>query len=134
MARPAGHPDTLPPEQRDKLIAAFDFVGRTGARSVQLRWSDDEKPVIWMMVAEYRLDGDGKLAKEGKPVFEVDASTDPIRATLRLCERLADGGMCTHCGRPSGLDPDTLDTMPLNDLICWFQWDPGSKKFIRGCA
>src|SRR3954471_20750719 len=100
MTTPADHPDQLPQEQRDKLVAAFNFVGGTGAKSVQLRWSDDEQPVVWMAVAEY-----------GPPRYdetnhEVDASIHPVRAMLRLCERLADGGMCNHCKRPSGLDPD----------------------------
>jgi len=107
-----------------KLTAAIDFIGRTqGARQVQIRYSDDEQPVVWFVVALY--DGGG---------WEADAAPEPVRAALRLCERLADGGRCTHCGRPTGLDPDTLETMPLNELICWYQMDPGTKRFTRGCA
>ena len=128
------HPDGLPQEQKDKLIAAFEFVRRTGARNVQLRWSDDEQPVVWMMVASYQIGEDGRPVPDGGTVrHEVDASLHPVRAALRLCERLADGGQCTHCGRPCGLDPDTLDTMPLNHLVCWYQFDPEMKKFRRGC-
>jgi hypothetical protein len=134
MSRPTDHPDALPQAERDRLLAAFDFVRRTGAKSVQLRWSDDEQPVVWMMVAEYHVDANGRPARDGGEVrHEVDASLDPVRACLRLCERLADGGQCTHCGRPAGLDPDSLDTMPLNELVCWYQYDPELKTFRRGC-
>lgn len=112
----------LTQEQQDKLSAVIAFIGHTGAESVNLRYQDDEQPVIWMMIASY---------PNGK--HEVDASLDPVRAALRLCERLADGGQCQHCGRPSGLDPDTYDTMPLNNVICWYQYDPETKRFRRSC-
>lgn len=112
----------IPQEQQDKLMAAIDFVRRTGAMSVELRFQDDDKPVIWMAVAAYP-----------NGVHEVDASLSPIRAALRLCERLADGGQCTHCGKPSGLDPNTYDTMPMSNIVCWYQYDPETKKFRRGC-
>ena len=110
------------PENSRKLIAAVTFINRTGASQFQLRYSDDEQPVIWMAIVTYR---DGKQ--------EVDASLDPIRAVLRLCERLADGGTCTHCGRPTGLEPDSLDTMPMNKQICWWQYDPELGQFRRAC-
>lgn len=109
-------------EEQEKLTAAVALIGRTGAAHFQLRYSDDEKPVVWMAVAVYRED-----------LAEVDASLDPVRAVLRLAERLVDGGQCVHCKRPTGLDPDSLDTMPLNDTICWWQWDPELKVFRRGC-
>lgn len=104
-----------------KMTAALTFIRRTGATSVQIRFSDDEQPVVWMVVASY---GDR---------HEVDASLDPERAALRLCERIADGATCTHCNRPCGLDPDSLETMPMNKLICWYQYDPELEKFRRGC-
>ena len=66
-------------------------------------------------------------------IYEVDASLDPERAVLRLAERLIDGGICVHCQRPAGLDPDSLDSMPMNKMICWYQYDPGTKRFVRGC-
>ena len=121
---------TLEPSQssKDKLLAAIEFIRRTGASQVQVRYSDDEQPIIWFVVAVY----DGKNPAKITGV-EVDASTSPIRAALRLCERLADGGECQHCGRPTGLEPDLLLTMPFNDKICWYQYDPELKKFRRGC-
>lgn len=116
-----------------KMLAAIDFIRRCGASQVQIRYSDDEEPDIWFVVAIF--DGKAKnpwgIKVEG---VEVDASVDPLRAALRLCERLADGGRCAHCKRRCGLDPDTMMRMPLDDIFCWYQYDPGSKTFIRGCA
>jgi hypothetical protein len=106
----------------ERFIAAIEFIRKTSSTGFQIRYSDDETPTVWFAVAEYP---DNK--------FEVDASLDPIQAALRLCERLCDGGQCRHCGRPTGLEPDSIETMPLNRTICWYQYDPELKKFRRGC-
>jgi hypothetical protein len=106
----------------DRFKAALDLMRRAGAEQVQIRYSDDELPVIWFVVACF-----------ANNKAEVDASLDPVRAALRLCERLVDGGICTHCNRPAGLEPDQIETMPLNDLICWYLYDPELKTFRRGC-
>lgn len=112
----------IPQTEQDKLIAAIDMIRRTGARSVGIRYQDDEQPTVWMVVASYADDR-----------HEVDASLSPVRAALRLCERLVDGGVCKHCGRPTGLEPDSLETMPLDRAFCWYQYDPELKTFRRGC-
>ena len=105
----------------DKFKAALDFLHRMGAKSIQIRYSDDETPVIWFVVFQ---------TKKG---FEVDASSTPMSALLRLCERLADGGMCSYCQRRAGFEPELLVRMPYDDLICWYQYDPELKTFRRGC-
>lgn len=112
----------LPPVDEPRLHASIDLIRRTGANAIDIRYQDDQEPVVWMVVALY---------PSGKA--EVDAAFDPVRAALRLCERLADGGQCTHCKRPTGLEPDSIETMPMNELICWYQYDPELKKFRRGC-
>lgn len=112
----------------DKLKASIEFLRRTGAQQIQIRYSDDEVPNIWFVVAIF--DGKNPAKLEG---IEVDAALTPLRASLRLCERLADGGMCTHCKRPVGFEPDLLVTMPANKAICWYQYDPELKTFRRGC-
>ena len=112
-----------------RFLAALEFIRRTGASSIDIRFQDDDQPIVWMVVAQY--DGENPMKTVGA---EVDAAFNPLRAALRLCERLADGGQCRHCHRPTGLDPDSLDTLPMNNVICWYQFDPGAKKFIRGCA
>jgi hypothetical protein len=115
-------------EDQDKLKAAIEFIRKTGASQVQLRYSDDEHPMIWMVVAIYN----GKNPKNITGV-EVDASLSATRAALRLCERLADGGQCGHCGKPTGFEPDMITAMPLPDRICWYQYDPELKVYRRGC-
>jgi hypothetical protein len=117
-----------------RFAAAIEFIRRTGARSVGIRYQDDEDPVVWMALARFSVGRDGiPVAGGGETRYEVDAAFTPLRAALRLCERLADGGICAHCGRPSGLDPDSLDRLPLDRLICWYQFDPELKTFRRGC-
>lgn len=111
-----------PPEVRDRLTAAFAMVQRTGATSAELRYQDDESPTVWIGIASFPED-----------CHEVAAALDPLRAMLRLCERLIDGGICKHCSRPTGFEPDEISTMPLNQQVCWYQWDPEMKTFRRGC-
>lgn len=116
------------PENNDKILAATEFIRRTGAAQVQMRYSDDEYPVIWLAIAVYNGENPTKIVG-----VEVDASTSQTRAILRLCERLADGGQCLHCKKPMGLEPDMLWRMPFDDKICWWQYDPELKTFRRGC-
>jgi hypothetical protein len=111
----------LPPEAEQRLNAGIALIGRTGAQVFQLRYSDDEEPTIWMAVSQH---GDH---------YETAAAMDPVRAVLRLAEALIDGGTCTHCGRPAGLEPDHSEDMPLDNLFCWYQYDPELKTYRRGC-
>ena len=115
-----------------RLQAQCDLIGRTGSKGLQIRWSDDEVPTVWLAVALY----DG-----GR--WEVGAGRTPLEATTRLCENVLDGGTCTHCQRAVGFDDDFDDTLN-NTLaaaaesltgvaICWYMWDPELKKYRRGC-
>jgi hypothetical protein len=104
------------------LVAGVELIGRTGARETQIRYSDDEQPTVWFAVALY--DGDR---------FETAAAPEPVRAVLRLCEQLVDGGTCTRCNRPAGFEPDSIDEMPLDRVVCWYQYDPELRRFRRGC-
>lgn len=104
-----------------KLVGAVEVVGRTGAKDVQIRYSDDEQPTVWFAVANY---GDGR--------WETDAGRCPVEAVLRLCERLIDGGICVHCDKPTAFDT-SFDGAFLEASFCWWQWDPELTKFRRGC-
>jgi hypothetical protein len=108
--------------QDARFIAAVDMIGRTGAKSFGVRYQDDEQSVVWLAVAEW---GEGKADAAG--------ALDPLRAVLRLCEQVVDGAQCTHCQRPAGLEPDSIETMPVDDLVCWYQFDPELATFRRGC-
>jgi hypothetical protein len=106
-----------------RLNGGVALIRRTGAQGFQLRFSDDVEPTVWLAVATYAGDR-----------WETAAAQTPLRAVLRLCEQLVDGGMCTHCQRPTGLEPNTLDVMPMDRHVCWFQWDPELETFRAGCG
>lgn len=123
-----------------RLVAAYDMLRRTGAQAVQLRYSDDEQPVVWFAVAVY---GSHHLAEgcdgcddpgHRVPVAETAAALGPERAVLRLCEQLIDGAQCVHCQHPTSFYPDVADTV-AEDLvgICVYMWDPELATFRRGC-
>lgn len=113
---------------KEKLLAAIDLIRRTGASQVQVRYSDDEYPVVWMVVALYN----GKNPNKTQGA-EVACALDATQAAYRLCEKLLDGGQCTHCSRDVRFEHSLLVRMPMDDKICWYQYDPGSKKYVRGC-
>lgn len=103
------------------LTAAIMLIGRLGGSGFQLRYSDDEEPVVWMALAA-QASG-----------HEVAASLHPVRAVLRLCERLADGGECSYCGRMTGLEPDELGNADLGREICWYVYEDDAGAFLSGC-
>lgn len=106
----------------DKLVAAVGMLNRTGAIQVQIRYCAEEEPTIWVAAAKY---------KENH--WEAAAGMGPHAAVFRLCDQVIDGGTCQHCGRPAGFETGT-DPMPLDTLVCWYQYDPSTKKFSKGCA
>lgn len=116
--------EPVEPEVTELLIACVDFIRRMGAKGIQIRFSDDEEPVIWFLVAEFERDG--------KQIFETAASLMPDQAAARLCELLTDAGRCRHCNKSTGFTT-MVDGMPVNDIICWYQYDPELKTIRRGC-
>jgi hypothetical protein len=115
-----------------RFLGAFDVLRRTGARDVQVRYSDDEKPVVWFVVAGYSM-RDGRPRGNGKVnTYEVGAALDPTQAAFRLCAQVCDGATCANCGRMAGFS-ENPDAMPGDKIICWWVWDPEVKKFVQGC-
>ena len=112
----------------DKLQAAFKYLRATGASRIALRSSDNEQPVIWIVLAEYPKKNP-LLANE----TEVEAALEPLDAALRLCERLTDGSSCSHCNRRAAFEANSLARMPYDRMLCWYQYDPEMKVFRRGC-
>jgi hypothetical protein len=109
-------------ENDARFIAGVDLIGRTGAEEFRIQYCEEEAPpVIWMASASWN------------GIWEVGASTNPLTAVFRLLDEVIDGAICTHCERPSGFEPST-DPMPLSTHVCWYQYDPSTKKFARGCA
>lgn len=105
-----------------KLVAAVELIGRTGATQTEIRYCEEEKPVVWFAIATYR---GGQRA--------IGAAFNPTEAVLALCVDVLDGGQCMRCKRPVGFEPHELDDMPLGRDFCWYQWDPELKKYRRSC-
>lgn len=103
------------------LAAAVDLVGRMGGEEFQVRYDEEQDPVVWVAVARFR----------GR--HEAAGGMRPDVAAMRLIAALADGGFCTHCRRPTGVTPDWEETMPLADVVCWYVFDPELTKFRRSC-
>lgn len=118
-----------------RFVAGVDMLRRTGADTFAIRYSDDEEPVVWFAVVHHWTK-DGVPVAMGTPdarvVWETAAGHDPTQAVMRLCEQLIDGGMCAHCKRPAGFSDD-LEPMPIEETICWTQWDPELATFRRAC-
>lgn len=121
-----------------RLPAALDLLRRTGAMSVQIRYSDDEEPTVWMAVAEHNVSDAGLPMAAGTEgthtVYEAAAAMTPADAAVRLAESLLDGvGTCVHCKRPTGVSTDWQNAQPLDKLVCWQVFDPETNKFRRSC-
>ncbi len=109
-----------------RLAAAVALLGRTGARDVQIRYSDDVDPVIWFVVARYKTDGGDH--------HETSSALTPEHAVLRLCERVIDGGVCRHCARMTVFLAEHTDAPVAPDQVaCHYQWDPELSTFRRSC-
>lgn len=116
----------LNPTADPRLIAAMGVIGRTGATDIDIRYSDDTEPVVWLVVAHY--EGDGRKA------YQTAAALDPLTAILELCENLIDGGYCVDCNRPTAFDP-SLDNTGVFDIdkLCWITWRYNDADFKRAC-
>lgn len=122
------------PTDDPRFLAAIKLLERTGLRQFQIRYQDDDEPTVWLAVGEWFMGPKGlPVAKGGRITWECAAALTPLRAVLRLCDEVMDGGTCMHCGKPTGVTED-FDAMPANEFICWYQYDPELATFRRGCA
>jgi hypothetical protein len=103
-------------------------------RQFQLRYSDDEQPVVWMAVGKWGIGGDGRPKRSGgRVVYESASALNPVIAVMRLCDQTLDGGYCDHCKRPSGVTDHWQSSMPLADVVCWYVYDPETRSYRRSC-
>lgn len=117
---PVGIPDS---EARNPLmIAALDLLPRSGAKEVQVRYDEEQDPIVW--VATARWEPAGQLCGCG---------FTPARALVSLAENAFDGGLCAHCGKPSGVTEEWREEMPLATVLCWYVYDPETQRFRRSC-
>jgi hypothetical protein len=110
-----------PDEPMEMVAAVADMIGRTGAQQFQIRFSDDEDPTIWMAAAQW------------KDVWECAAALTPDKASIRLAETVMDGGECTHCHKTTAVSHEWRLPTPLQKAVCWYVYDPETKKFRRSC-
>lgn len=117
--------------------AAITMLRSTGMLTFQIRYSDADEPVVWMCVGEWNLSEDGRPVnhtEEGKKTYVVACGLHPFAALMRLCDEVVDGGTCNHCHKPTGITTEWQHTMPMANDICWYQYDPETKTFRRGCS
>jgi hypothetical protein len=118
-------------EWDDRLKAYVDMVGRTGSVEFQFRWEDSVEPMVFIACSKHELVNTETGDKRDHYVF--GCGTEPLAAVFMLLESLMDGGICTHCHKPTGVHDDFSEDMPLPDYVCWFSYDPELKKVRRGC-
>jgi hypothetical protein len=116
-----------------QALAAIDLLRRTGATEFAIRFQDDDEPVVWIAQSGYLTDAHGRPVATGKPNrYEVAAALRPEWAIYRLCDQLMDGGQCQHCNRPTGITHD-FERMPMEAMVCWYQYDPELNTYRRSC-
>lgn len=122
------------PALSKQALAAVDLLRRTGASTFEIRYTDDNEPVVWVAVSGYHTDKRGRPVATGKPNrYEAAAALTPELAIYRLADQLLDGGgQCQHCHRPTGVAHD-LGDMPHSAAVCWYQYDPELATYRRGC-
>ncbi len=101
-----------------RTTAAIALLGRMGAVSFQLRYSDDPKPVIWIADAEWRNS------------HECAAGMSVLAAVRRLLDVVVNGGVCAHCRRRTRVEHDTNHH---DDEWCWYSFDPAEETYRRSC-
>lgn len=111
---------TAGPAETDAVVATAELVRRMGATSFAVRYSDDDRPIVWLVVAEF---GSGRAEAAG--------AMTPELAADRLAAELLDGGSCASCGRPTAaLEPGDEQFAGLP--IC--AWSRQGKRYTRSCA
>ncbi len=91
----------LTTREKDAIAHTVEAIGRTGARSLELGFLDDDPPHRWYATAQY----------QGAKV-SCDGQEDPVGAVLGLYAVLAAGGECTTCRRTIAVDH--ADTGPVD--------------------
>lgn len=125
--------DTEEAMQDPRFVGAIDLVRRNGARDVQIRYDDEQNPIVWVVVAGFSII-DGKPSARGKVnAHQAGGGLNPLTAIFALCRACLDRkGVCNHCGRNTMFD-EHFEPQPLEEFYCWYQWDPEVKTFRRGC-
>lgn len=121
----------------DAVVAAFDLVGRTGARQLEFGYLHDDVPVQradWWAHAQY-----------AGARITVEHQRGPLEALEALARRLLTGARCTHCGGLIALSDDGALAFPgrMVDGTTWTEeqlrtaplcrYRREGQRWIRGC-
>ena len=109
----------------DRLIAAYDLVGRIGGVDFVVGYDDDLPQEYWWFA---RVESDNGAIKA-----EVKGATSPDIAAEKLARKLVNGGRCASCGRVSTLWT-TTNTRDPHTTINFCVWARTGKRWIRGCV
>lgn len=104
-----------------RFTAAIDLLHRTGSMEFQIRYDEEQDPIVWVAVGRWG------------ETYEAAGAMTPLKAVTRLLEAAMDGGTCAYCTKPTGVTTDWRNEMPLGDHVCWWIYDPETEKFRRGC-
>lgn len=105
---------SLPPELNDRLIAAVDLVGRSGAREFEAGYLHDDVPLEeadWWASALYK----------GTKI-QVEHEKSPIDAAEALAFRILTGSKCNHCQKLVALSDDGAFAFIDAHLIDGTEW------------
>lgn len=111
----------LPPDHEERLLAAVDLIGRTGAHSFEVGYDDDHTPTTWWATARYR----------GRVLF-VDEEPDPLHAVDELLRRIVNGGRCTHCNRTTTVGPSPIP-FKCAYVITAGRYEPACRRTATAC-
>lgn len=98
-----------PEEDEQRVLAAADVIGRSGARGLEIGFLDEDVPshlARWYATASFK----------GARV-SADEHTSPANAAEELAWKVLDGGLCTKCKRKIGLAGHT--SRELTDRCAW---------------
>lgn len=111
----------------DVMMAGIEMLRRSGQSDFQLGFFDDVKPIVWVVMGHWN--------REGREHHVPGCGLTPEQAVMDLCERVMDGGKCTHCDRVTAFHKP--DEPPLPDFmtghLCYWEYHEDAKRFLRGC-
>lgn len=104
----------MSPEDTERLDAAINLIGRTGAADLEIGYLDDDVPVSqarWWAKARY-----------GGEIVTAEDQPSPDAAAEALAKRLLTGGKCVHCMR-------TVSVEEGDGCV----WRREGSRWLRGC-
>lgn len=130
-----GPPPGIDPEL---MLAIMKLLERSGMKEFQIRYDEEQKPVVWVAVALFkrpalRLPGKGLAEEKSNTGSQCGCGFTPIGAVRDLAENAVTGGTCTHCGRMIEVNFGDDEPAFPPTMVCYRKYDPEAKEFKRSC-